>query len=291
MESKLKTVVRQPTLLDFSHGEAATAQGLRRWAARGQNFCVTWSQATGDGAGSDIESDDEILLLVHDAPVHIAGAAATATAALSAVAAARSICILPAGAWRLELKPGAVCVVIASLREGKTADALNEAAYAERDARIVPVGSGYKPLLGDGIRVSSIDAIAAPKDKPRLKMFQTATLSINWVEYDGPRERTALSPHSHSAFEQGSLGLSGAFVHHLRVPWTENAETWRKDHHARLDSPSLMVVPVGLIHTSEGVESGHHLLIDVFSPPRADFIAKGWVANAGDYAASATPLN
>ena len=47
MESKLKTVVRQPTLLDFSHGEAATAQGLRRWAARGQNFCVTWSQATG----------------------------------------------------------------------------------------------------------------------------------------------------------------------------------------------------------------------------------------------------
>jgi hypothetical protein len=46
-----------------------------------------------------------------------------------------------------------------------------------------------------------------------------------------------------------------------------------------------MVVPVHTIHTSAGVGPGHHLLIDVFSPPRADFIAKGWVANSADYAA------
>jgi hypothetical protein len=26
------------------------------------------------------------------------------------------------------------------------------------------------------------------------------------------------------------------------------------------------------------------VLIDVFAPPRRDFIAKGWVANAADYA-------
>ncbi len=50
-----------------------------------------------------------------------------------------------------------------------------------------------------------------------------------------------------------------------------------------LASPSLTVGPVNLIHTSEGVRQEHHLLIDIFSPPRRDFIAKGWVQNAGDY--------
>ena len=69
------------------------------------------------------------------------------------------------------------------------------------------------------------------------------------------------------------------------MQWGENAQFWQEDRHARLASPSLMVVPVGLVHTSEGVGTGHHLLIEVFSPPRADFIAKGWIANAGDYAA------
>lgn len=46
----------------------------------------------------------------------------------------------------------------------------------------------------------------------------------------------------------------------------------------------MMTVPVQLIHTTEGVGDGRHLLIDVFSPPRHDFIGKGWVANAADYA-------
>jgi len=45
----------------------------------------------------------------------------------------------------------------------------------------------------------------------------------------------------------------------------------------------MITVPVLLVHTTEGVGPGRHLLIDVFSPPRHDFIDKGWVANAGDY--------
>jgi hypothetical protein len=43
------------------------------------------------------------------------------------------------------------------------------------------------------------------------------------------------------------------------------------------------VIPVHLVHTTEGIGDERHLLIDVFSPPRRDFIAKGWVANARDY--------
>jgi len=31
------------------------------------------------------------------------------------------------------------------------------------------------------------------------------------------------------------------------------------------------------------VGPGHHLLIDVFAPPRRDFISKGWMLNAREY--------
>jgi hypothetical protein len=125
--------------------------------------------------------------------------------------------------------------------------------------------------------------MARAAGRPRLKMLQSATLSINWVEYEGVRDRTQLSPHSHDDFEQGSLAIHGDFVHHLRLPWGPDANQWRDDLHLSAPAGSLSIVPPGLIHTSEGLGEGRHLLIDVFCPPRGDFIAKGWVANSSDY--------
>lgn len=280
METLSPTAARPPSLLDLAQPPAATPTVARHWTGRAQNFAVAWHQAGPAGSSAASESADEALLIVLDAPVAISGAGSDAEAP------PRSICILPPGAWQLDLRPGATCVVLSSLREGVAAGALNEAAYAPPDPRIAPVGPPWRALRNAAeVRIFSIDSIAAPKDKPRLKMLQTATLSINWVEYEGPRDRHALSPHSHTSFEQGSLALAGDFVHHLRVEWGQDADAWQDDQHARLGSPSLMVVPVHTIHTSEGVGPGRHLLIDVFSPPRADFIAKGWVANSGDYAA------
>ena len=274
------TAVRQPSLLDLAQDPSVLANATHQWTGRGQNFAASWHHAGTAGSGSDIESADEMLLIVLDAPVTLSGAAS------STEAAPRSICILPPGAWTLALQPGATCVVLSSLRDGAQAGALNEPAYAQPDPRIKPVGPVWTARHTTGeARVFSIDSIAAPKDKPRLKMLQTATISINWVEYEGPRNRQALSPHSHAAFEQGSLALAGDFVHHLRVEWGPDADAWQDDQHPRMGSPSLMVVPVNVIHTSEGVGPGRHLLIDVFSPPRADFIAKGWVANSADYTA------
>lgn len=283
METLSPTAARPPSLLDLAQPPGATPTVARHWTGRAQNFAVAWHQAGVAAASAACESADETLLIVLDAPVGIAGAGDDAEAPV------RSICILPPGAWQLNLRPGATCVVLSSLREGIAAGAFNETAYAERDPRIAPVGPPWRALRNASeVRIFSIDSIAAPKDKPRLKMLQTATLSINWVEYEGPRDRRALSPHSHTSFEQGSLALAGDFVHHLRVDWGQDADAWQDDQHARLGSPSLMVVPVHTIHTSEGVGPGRHLLIDVFSPPRSDFIAKGWVANSGDYAAPET---
>ena len=276
---KITSLVSKPTLLDMSKNIDLQSVGVQQWNARGQNFDVNWSRAGSVAATVSVASEDEIMVLVLDGSVNMVGIYA------SAEAPARHVCILPAGTWRLELNPGATCVTLRSLREDVNSNALNEFAYVERDARLVPVGPAYHPLNGDGIRLLDIDKVVPPGDKARLKILQSSTLSINYVEYEGPRDRTALSPHSHAAFEQGSLGLAGSFVHHLRTPWTEDATTWQDDRHAQLGAPSLMVVLAGLIHTSEGVGPGKHILIDVFSPPRADFIAKGWVANSMDYAA------
>lgn len=272
--------VRPPTLIDFGAQAAQPQAGVVCHRARGQNFEVTLLQADPGPGTFETESGDELMLIVLHAAVSVTGPAETA------VAEPRTVAILPAGRWQLGLAPGAHCTVLRSLRAEPGDGCLNAADYADPDPRITPVGTPWRPLQGrERIRMLAIDAVQASKDRPRLKMLQSATLSINWVEYDGPRQRQALSPHSHGSFEQGSLALAGTFVHHLRVPWGENADLWQDDRHARLGSPSLLVVPVGLVHTSEGVGPGAHLLIDVFSPPRADFIEKGWVFNAGDYAA------
>jgi hypothetical protein len=76
----------------------------------------------------------------------------------------------------------------------------------------------------------------------------------------------------------------GRFLHHIRAPWISDANQWRPDEHIEAGADSLLVIPPQLIHTTEGVGSGRHVLIDVFAPPRQDFIAKGWVHNAADYA-------
>jgi hypothetical protein len=211
--------------------------------------------------------------------------AAIQGAGQNARAGARSLLILPPGRFSIRPDGAGVCTVFASSRADVTAGSIiNSATYAQPDARVAPIGTPYRRKTdAERIHVIALDEVAAPPDNPRLKMFQSATLSINWVEYAGPRDRTTLSPHSHTDFEQCSLAAAGDFIHHLRVPWAKDANLWRDDRHVQVPSPSVLVLPVHLVHTTEGVGAGPHLLIDVFSPPRRDFIAKGWVANAPDY--------
>ena len=249
---------------------------------RGQNFWVEWVDVPKGGSSIAFQSEFESLLISAATPLQLSG-----EGTLTAVAA-HTVSILPAGRHMVAAAEAGSYAFIASQRgdiAGRTV--VNAEAYAEPDPRIVPAGRPFRrrePLRAP--QVLEIDAIRAAPDRPRLKMLQTETLSINIVEYRGVRDRTALSPHNHAEFEQGSLALAGDFVHHLRVSWGVNANLWRDDEHLAATSPSLLVVPVQLIHTTEGIGDGHHLLIDVFAPPRRDFIGKGWVFNAGDYVAS-----
>ncbi|GAA5236713.1 hypothetical protein FOZ76_13075 [Verticiella sediminum] len=274
--------VRPRSFMDLNREPPRVRDGAAHWLMRGQNFCVQWVRADAPGAAFDVASPVEILLVLPDVAARIEAGHGAPTEAV-----ARALCILPAGRHRIRAAGAGNLVVLASQRPDlELAEALNAAAYREPDPRIAEVGRPYRRLREPGrIAVHDIDAIRAPADNPRLKMLQTDTLSINWVEYDGQRDRKALSPHSHATFEQGSLAVAGDFVHHLRAPWGRDADLWQDDEHLPASSPSLLVVPVNLMHTTEGVGAGRHLLLDIFAPPRADFIAKGWVANSADYAA------
>ena len=279
--------IRHRGFADFGGLDPELRDGNRHWLMRAQNFWLEWIEMAHDpvSAGFEVHSLFESMLLVLNAAVRVVPAD---PGRAPAQAAAHSLCILPPGCHAVSAAAGAVCVSIASARSDLAGRrCLGQEAYVERDPRICPTGQPYRRHAGDGvIRVLDIDAIAASPDRPRLKMIQTDTLSINIVEYDGPRDRRALSPHAHADCEQGSLAVEGDFVHHLRVPWGSDSNLWRDDEHLQAGSPSLLVVPVGMVHTTEGVGEGRHMLLDVFSPPRRDFIDSGWVFNSRDYEAA-----
>jgi hypothetical protein len=276
----VQTAVTRPLgMIEFHQQAHERFPGGRRWLARGQNFFVEWAEAEGDGATLPWSSRYETMVLTFGASAQVS------CGALQAQADAHSVCIVPPGEGAIRLAAGGACAVLASERDdlgGRAA--LNQADFMEPDTRIRPSTPPFRCNHGAStLRVLPIASFEAPASNPRLKMLQSATLSINWVQYEGPRDRSSLSPHSHADLEQGSLAVAGHFVHHLREPWGKDANQWRDDRHIEVGSPSLMLVPLNLIHTSEGVGAGRHVLIDIFSPPRRDFISRGWVHNAADY--------
>lgn len=276
--------VRERSFQIFDEASSERAGFLRRWLMRGQNFIVEWIESGSDDEIISVESEYETFVLMPEAGGTIRQAEKPAISAL-----AGSICIVPAGLYSVALERGArYCVIASSRTDINPNDILNAAAYLDPDPRIDTVGTPYRRQTGLGaIQVLQLREIAPPANNPRLKMFQTETLSINWVSYDGPRVRSQLSPHSHANHEQGSLAINGHFNHHLRVKWGKDADLWQDDEHCAAPSPSLLIIPVNLIHTTEGIGNENHVLVDIFSPPRADFIAKGWVYNSEDYAAGA----
>jgi hypothetical protein len=272
--------IRPGSLTALSQAPAHRLDGgvtLRR--ARGQNFVIDWIEGAA-GAFFTSRTSGETMVIA------AGGEGALLRHAGSEIAMpGRTIAILPAGETLIGFGQTATLIRLSGV--GALADGVepaNAADYATPDTAVTAPGTPSTPRL-PGIRLQSIDLLKAPADKPRLKMLRSADISINWVEYHGLRDRTALSPHDHADFEQGSLAITGDFLHHLRVPWGPDATQWQDDRHVEAPAASLMIIPPRVIHTTEGLGEGHHLLLDVFCPPRADFLAKAWIANAADYEA------
>lgn len=201
------------------------------------------------------------------------GAGTIRSRSVDLAVAAGYVALVPAGRHEISAADHPVAVL--------TTDPSDRSVH---DERVAPIGVPFKrhtPLAAP--QLWSLDAMDFPPGNPRLKFLQAETLSINLVAYDGARPRSALSPHSHADIEQGTLALAGDHIHHLRTPWGPNADAWCEDVHAPASGGTLVVIPPEVIHTTEGVNGGRHLLVDIYAPPRRDFIAKNWVANAADY--------
>ena len=262
--------------MDFEAPELAWGDGAAIWRGRGQNFLVEWVDCA-PGAELLLAGEHETILIMPDANFEIrwAGKPGMATAA-------PSVAITPVGEGTVTAPQGGTVIALSPQPE-LAADVIDAGIYATPDRQVAAIGAPYERVGAQDVQIVDMARLRPPADRPRLRVLQSASMSINWVVYEGPRNRSELSPHAHKDFEQGSLAIHGQFVHHLRRPWGTNADLWRADVHHLASERSLLVVPPDVIHTTEGVGEGRHLLIDIFAPPREDFIASGWIANSGNY--------
>ncbi|HEX6997711.1 MAG TPA: hypothetical protein VF322_06175 [Gammaproteobacteria bacterium] len=252
----------------------------RTWYARGQNFVVAYSALREGAALARENQPDEYVLLLPDE-----GAGARVSAGRETrVVSGYSITFVPPGKSVIELLGDATAIRLFTTRSADLAAlASNTDAYVSPDPNVPPFEPWPDPPGGYRIRSYGLDV---PDEPGRFgKIWRCTTFMVNvFPPQHGPRDPTKLSPHHHDDWQQGSLAIAGAYVHHLRWPWTANLHEWREDEHELCGSPSLCVIPARVIHTSAAVDPGVNLLIDIFSPPRADFSAmKGWVLNADDY--------
>lgn len=252
---------------------------VRTWYARGQNFIVAFSDVQ-DGALFERKGQpDEYVLLLPDAGTNAVIEAGAERQEVDGY----SITMVPPGDSKITIRgTGQVVRLFTTQSKDLCRLVSNGEKYGGPHPQVPPFEPWPTPSDGFRIRSYSLDV---PDQPGRFgKIFRCTTFMVNVFPPQGPRDVTKLSPHHHDDFEQCSLALQGDYMHHLRWPWTANQHEWREDEHERCGAPSVCVIPPRVIHTSAPFAPGDNLLVDIFSPPRADFSdMPGWVLNADDY--------
>jgi mannose-6-phosphate isomerase-like protein (cupin superfamily) len=256
--------------------DLVSAGGSRTWSLRGRNFVVAITELEAGDRLTEHDLPDEHVLLVQDDAVVAVGHGGRAPVPVSEPA----VVVVPAGTSTVRAESSTTVVRVFTARcEEQVRRAANHSAGV--DPRTAPLPEPTEP--GGGLRVHRLRDV--PHEEGRLgRIFRTASLMVNWFPpHEGPRDTERLSPHAHEDFEQMSVTLFGDHVHHLRVPWTPRMSEWRDDEHVQVGSPSMTLIPPTVVHTTRAVGAGPHGLVDVFAPPREDFLANGWVLNAADH--------
>lgn len=271
---------------DYAHFYRTEPQEVtdrgRYWYARGQNFAIVHVHAqAGETIRRPNQCDEYAVLLPEDGDARLQ---IDWNGAVPLEVPGGSLVFIPPGRSSITVLAGGTFCMLFSTRSQDICDkCVNALSYGRPHPNIPPLEAWPEPVGGWKVRRYSLDV---PEQEGRFgRIWRCTTLMINVVPsafwHRGPSK---LSPHHHETFEQGSLALQGAYIHHLRWPWTANRLTWREDDHEYCASPSLAVIPPRVIHTSEGVGEDNHVMVDVFSPPRVDFSLKeGWVLNADEY--------
>jgi hypothetical protein len=261
--------------------QKAEPDGTRHWITRAANFVAAVSEAS-SGAVLERDNSDEYMLLLPP------GSEAVIAANGERVESnGESLVIVPPGESRVTMKKrGTVVRVFSSKASDLAKAATNSAIYADGAPEVAPITPWPDPVGGFRLRHYDLTRTASPDPSPlKMRVFRSTNLMINiFLPWTKRRDEHKLSPHSHEDFEQMSLCLKGSFVHHLRYPWSPDKARWREDEHEHYDSPSVLVIPARVIHTSQDVGEGVTWLVDIFAPPRMDFSSKpGFVLNAAEY--------
>jgi hypothetical protein len=265
----------------FYEGEPQLRDRLARsWFARGQNAITAYSE-TEPGAQFERRGQvDEWVLLLPDPTM----SAELVVGGRNHTLSGGTVTFVPPGDSDLTMHSGGRLVRLFTTRSlDLVALCVNAGAYVEPDPNVPPFRAWPTPKDGFKVRSYSLDVTDEPGRFGRI--WRCTTFMVNYLPpYQGPRDITKLSPHSHDDFEQYSVALQGSFIHHMRWPWTPNMKMWRPDEGEFCGTPSVAVIPPPAIHTTRAVDPGLNQLVDVFSPPRLDFSQKqGWVLNADDY--------
>lgn len=258
-----------------------TPRGSRTWLARSATLVVAYTTAKAGDVFPRVHQPDEYAVLQYSGSAPLRVRAGSDAAEIDEEA----FVVVPPGDSAIEiLEDGILIRLFSVVADDLRTAALNADAYAEPDLRAAPLGQWPDPVDGYRLRVYRLaDTPIAPGRFGRI--FRTSNLMVNFLaEEPEPRDPRKLSPHFHDDFEQISLAVQGRFVHHIRYPWGPDSTRWRPDERREIATPSICVIPPPTVHTTQGV-GPHQQLIDIFSPPRADFSASGWVLNAADYPA------
>jgi mannose-6-phosphate isomerase-like protein (cupin superfamily) len=267
----------------YEEAPQAVEQGVRSWITRAANFAIVCSVGEA-GASLSGTGQDEHFLYSLEGGVGISAGARTEALDVEDLA------IVPPGEWTLRFHRRGHVIQLITADEAIAAHAANAALYAGGAPEVARIEAWPQPVGGYRLRrYSTLEAYARGG---MVHAFRTRKLMmVPYARFLEPRDETALSPHSHADFEQGSVALEGDWLHHLRVPWTPNKREWRPDRHLQVASPSTTIIPAGVIHTSQGIAGEGMRLIDVFAPPRIDFSQRGWVDNAADYPMPGKPTH
>lgn len=267
---------REPSVAaHYREAPQLQGDGWRCWITRAANFAVVYSQGE---AGAEISGRfvDEHCAYALQGDVTVSGGGT------QAALAAEDLAILPPGEWTARFGRTATLVQVVTAEEMLVQLAANAAAYAGGASEVAPVVPLPEPA--GGYRLRTYSTLAGYARGGMVHAYRTRKLMIvPYARFLEPRDETQLTPHSHADFEQGSLALEGQWQHHLRVPWTANRRHWKPDRTVEVGSPSMLVIPAGVIHTSQGVAGEGMRLVDIFAPPRRDFAERGQVDNAQDY--------
>lgn len=274
--SRSPQALRDPSLgLYYRDAPQQQGPGWRRWITRSANFAIVYTEAEAGAKISGAFGEEHFGLTLAGGLIEAGGHRVPLDP--------DGLAVVPPGTWTFTAGSAGSYLQIVTAAEQVVEAAPNHATYAGGADEVAPPGDGCEPIGGPRLRTYSLPEAYARGGL--VHAFRTAKLMIvPYPRFTEPRDETDLSPHAHEDFEQGSVALEGDWLHHLRFPWGTNRRQWREDRHLEVAAPSTLIVPAGVIHTSQNLPGAGQRLADVFSPPRADFIAKGWVDNAHEYA-------